>query len=183
MGFRRSVIRGKLVELLRRIFMPVRRGNRNLVTAVLGQFGGLFEGIRSRFAPKYDPTARVRSCDQKPHSNNLRARYGGRGCALIGQLTARATTPEKSRTTPATVTARKLLEANSSRMVHHRSLSPCSKGTTHPLHSQSVSFRKLNFDGGRCVSATPRLRHNSMNGRRSSRGCALAVKCICARRR
>jgi hypothetical protein len=163
--------------------MPVRRGNRNLVTAVLGQFGGLFEGIRSRFAPKYDPTARVRSCDQKPHSNNLRARYGGRGCALIGQLTARATTPEKSRTTPATVTARKLLEANSSRMVHHRSLSPCSKGTTHPLHSQSVSFRKLNFDGGRCVSATPRLRHNSMNGRRSSRGCALAVKCICARRR
>jgi hypothetical protein len=41
MGFSGSVIRGELIELLRRIFMPVRRGNRNLVTAILSQFGGL----------------------------------------------------------------------------------------------------------------------------------------------
>jgi len=34
-GFRSSAIRGKLVELLRWVLMPVRRGNRNLVTAVL----------------------------------------------------------------------------------------------------------------------------------------------------
>ena len=38
---------------------------------------------------------------------------------LSRQVNARATNPEQSNTTPATVTARKLLEANSSRMVHH----------------------------------------------------------------
>jgi hypothetical protein len=34
-GFRGSFIRRKLVELLGWVLMPVRRGNRNLVTAVL----------------------------------------------------------------------------------------------------------------------------------------------------
>jgi hypothetical protein len=139
MGFRNSAIRGKLIELLRRVFMPIRRGNRNLAIAVLLQFGGLFQGTRGRFAPKHDPAANVRSCDQKSHRRSPSSPIRDEA-ALTGHVNAKATTPEKSRTTPATVTARKLFEANSSRMVHHRSLSPCSKGTTDPLHSQRISF-------------------------------------------
>jgi hypothetical protein len=38
---------------------------------------------------------------------------------------ARATNPEQSRTRPATATARKLLEANSSRIAHQPVVSPC----------------------------------------------------------
>jgi hypothetical protein len=40
------------------------------------------------------------------------------------QVKAKATKPEQSRKRPATVTARKLLEANSSRMLHHLSRAP-----------------------------------------------------------
>ena len=40
---------------------------------------------------------------------------------VADQVIARATKPEQSRTRPAMATARKLLEANSSRMVHHLS--------------------------------------------------------------
>jgi hypothetical protein len=39
--------------------------------------------------------------------------------AAANQANVKATRPEQSRTRPATVTARKLFEANSSRMVHH----------------------------------------------------------------
>jgi hypothetical protein len=45
-----------------------------------------------------------------------------RSGASTDQVNAIATKPEQSRTRPAMVTARKLLEANSSRMVHHLSL-------------------------------------------------------------
>jgi hypothetical protein len=60
-------------------------------------------------------------------------------------VNAKATKPEHRRVRPATVTARKHLEANSSRMVHHRSLCPCPEGTTVPLHSQRVSFSRFEF--------------------------------------
>jgi len=60
-------------------------------------------------------------------------RNGGRS----NQLNAKARTPEKSRTIPTTATARKLLEANSSRMVHHLSRAPAQWNGC-PLHSQRV---------------------------------------------
>jgi hypothetical protein len=53
-----------------------------------------------------------------------RVRRSGNDDLVINQLKAKATKPEQSRTKPATVTARKLLEANSSRMVHHLSCAP-----------------------------------------------------------
>ena len=52
-------------------------------------------------------------------------RHEGAGSGQVAgsdQVNAIATKPEQSRTRPATVTARKLLEANSSRMAHHLSL-------------------------------------------------------------
>jgi hypothetical protein len=52
---------------------------------------------------------------------DLRAPLRGEG-AGTDQVNAIATKPEQSRTRPAMVTARKLFEANSSRMVHHLSL-------------------------------------------------------------
>jgi len=62
------------------------------------------------------------------------------------QVNANATKPEQSNTRPATVTARKLLEANSSRMVHL--VRPCSNGTTVASHSQRDFLPASNFDPG-----------------------------------
>jgi len=57
------------------------------------------------------------------------------------QLNAKATRPEQSRTTPATVTARKLLEANSSRMAHHSPLGI----TGHRLGHLALTDRTTGF--------------------------------------
>lgn len=62
----------------------------------------------------------------------------------IDQPKAKATKPEQSRTTPATVTARKLFEANSSRMRHHRSLSPARKERRSHCTVKEFSFWRPN---------------------------------------
>jgi hypothetical protein len=60
---------------------------------------------------------------------------------VANQVIASATKPEQSSTRPAMATARKLLEANSSRMVHHLIVRPCPNRTTLALHSQKNSIR------------------------------------------
>jgi hypothetical protein len=54
---------------------------------------------------------------------------------------AKATKPEQSRKRPATVTARKLLEANSSPMVHHLSHALLEWKNCADAQSKSIPFR------------------------------------------
>ena len=63
---------------------------------------------------------RAEALARKPASAGVRTTMG----LIADQVIARATRPEHNRTRPATATARKLLEANSSRMVHHLSCAP-----------------------------------------------------------
>ena len=58
------------------------------------------------------------------------------------QVNAKATKPEQSNTRPATVTARKLLEANSSRMVHRLSCAPARTERPFPRTVKRISFRR-----------------------------------------
>src|ERR1700738_2421531 len=112
--------------------MPVRRSNRNVLIAIFSELCSLFQGGRGRFAPKGDAARSIRSSNQKPHvrprsavsSSPSRRRTMGGERAGNDQVKAKATKPEQSRKRPATVTARKLLEANSSRMLHHLSRAP-----------------------------------------------------------
>jgi len=62
--------------------------------------------------------------------------------ASEGQVKAKATKPEQSNTRPATVTARKLLEANSSRMVHRLSCAPARTERPSPRTVKRISFRR-----------------------------------------
>jgi len=93
-----------------------------------------------------------------PHARRARHQFpdGTRRCGAADQENAKATRPEQSRTRPATVTARKLLEANSSRMAHHLPLgivghridvAPARTERQFPSHSQKL------FPAGRRVSA------------------------------
>ena len=66
-GLSSSSVRWKLVELLRRVSAPVRRGNLNFPTAVFSQLCSLFPGRGGCFAPKGDAARSIRSCDQKSH--------------------------------------------------------------------------------------------------------------------
>jgi hypothetical protein len=65
------------------------------------------------------PTGTCRRVFASAHQRRGRKHRSG---TSPDQVNAIATKPEQSRIRPATVTARKLLEANSSRMVHHLSL-------------------------------------------------------------
>jgi hypothetical protein len=65
------------------------------------------------------PTGSCRRVFASAHQRRGRKHRSG---TSPDQVNAIATKPEQSRIRPATVTARKLLEANSSRMVHHLSL-------------------------------------------------------------
>jgi hypothetical protein len=58
------------------------------------------------------------------------------------QVNAKATKPEQSNTKPATVTARKLLEANSSRMVHRLSCAPARTELPSRRTVKRISFRR-----------------------------------------
>jgi hypothetical protein len=79
---------------------------------------------------------------------------------LTIQVNAKATSPEQSNTRPATVTARKLLEANSSPMVHHLVVRPAQANDCPVAQSKglpsNVQFRsRLMF---RCNTCSKRVR-------------------------
>jgi hypothetical protein len=75
---------------------------------------------------------------------------------IADQVIARATRPEHNRTRPATATARKLLEANSSRMVHHLSCAPLSRTERPSLCTvKAFSTPADGFGAGWCFHATP----------------------------
>jgi hypothetical protein len=62
--------------------------------------------------------------------------------ASTDQANASESKPEQSRTRPATVTARKLLEANSSRMVHRLSCAPARTERLSPRTVKGILFRR-----------------------------------------
>jgi hypothetical protein len=164
-GSRGSAVRRELVECLRRISMTVRRRNRDIVAAIFGQFRGLFPGSVGGFAPKGDTAGTVCPRDQKTHGRPHTARYSRspesgpylcrlttRQGAVKDQTNAKATKPEQSITTPVTArkrsTARKLLEANSSRMVHHLSRAPARMERLSGCTVKRFPVRKLKFVPG-----------------------------------
>ena len=95
---------------------------------------------------------RAEALARKPASAGVRTTMG----LIADQVIARATRPEHNRTRPATATARKLLEANSSRMVHHLSCAPLLRTERPSLCTvKAFSTPAGSFGAGWCFRATP----------------------------
>jgi hypothetical protein len=95
---------------------------------------------------------RAEGLARKPASAGVRTTMG----LIADQVIARATRPEHNRTSPATATARKLLEANSSRMVHHLSCAPLLRTERPSLCTvKAFSTPADGFGAGWCFRATP----------------------------
>src|SRR5579859_4031650 len=100
-------------------------------------------GFNGRNSALSGQSPRKGTC-KPPDFAKLMQRPGRRG--FVNQVNAKARKPEQSRTIPATATARKLLEANSSRMVHRLSRAPAQMEGLSSCTVKEFSLLALNFD-------------------------------------